>query len=97
MLDGERQIPCAVSTSAMDELENRRRQSPICEKRNSSGCAIGSKSVPLARFLQWSSKALRPVSFCVAWIFERAHSCVAGLAQVYCRAKPLNLPAMSAG
>jgi hypothetical protein len=30
--------------------------------------------VPLASFLQWSSKALRAASFCAAWIFERVHN-----------------------
>ncbi len=86
MLGGERQIPCAVSASAMDELEDSRRQSPTSAKHNSFGCVIGSKSVPLASFSQWNSKALRLVSLCVTWIFERAQSgwlLLAGYSRAY--------------
>ena len=79
MMDGDKEIPCAVSSSAMDDLERGAKPSPTSAKSSSCGCATGSNNAPRANSSPGSSRAPRPASSCAASIFgPRAFS---GLAE----------------
>lgn len=74
MIDGQTEVSCAVSTSAMDELERPEGNKPHQREAQFMRLRIASKSAPPSSFLQGSSKARRPASFCAAWIFGSAPS-----------------------
>ncbi|MEH2572723.1 hypothetical protein V1272_002058 [Bradyrhizobium sp. AZCC 1708] len=65
MLDGNREIPCAVSTSAMDELDG-----VVRARGNSCGCASASRRAPPANIGRPSSRERRPELSCAASISE---------------------------
>ncbi len=70
MLDGAREVPCAVSASAMDDLERVRADGAGASARSSSsGCATGSNNARRANSRRRSSRARLPASFCAASIF----------------------------
>ena len=52
MLDGQREVPCAISTSAMDELEGVGAGERASARRNSCGCAR-------APLIEWARKLER--------------------------------------
>ena len=62
MIDGERQIPCAVSTSAMDDLERAERTKP--DQREAQFIRLRDQIEARAayKFLAKSSRGLRPAS-----------------------------------
>jgi Protein of unknown function (DUF1488) len=52
MFDGNKEVPCAVSTSAMDDMEGGVREKASQRELNSCGCASASKPAPTANFRQ---------------------------------------------
>jgi hypothetical protein len=59
MMDGPTEIPCAVSATAMDEIEQ------------VSDYESASSNVPRGNSSRASSKVIRPASFCAASTFGR--------------------------
>lgn len=68
MHDGAKEIPCAITTSAMDYLSASRKSGPSSEKPSSSACRAALKQARQLNIARRSSKAPRPASCCEASI-----------------------------
>ena len=68
MMDGAREVPCAVSAAGMDELEHVPRTRADLRRSSSRGCGTGSRHARHANSKRGSSRALRPASSCAASI-----------------------------
>ena len=70
MLDGARRVPCAVSASAMDDLERGARTAPTQREERFVRLRDRIEQCAARKFRRRSSKASRPKSFCAASILE---------------------------
>ena len=70
MMDGAREIQCAVSASAMDDIEQAHGRRRISANRNFCDCVIGSNGALRKNSSLATSKATLPASSCAALIFE---------------------------
>ena len=69
MMDGDKEISCAVSSLAMDDLEHGVKAKPISATTSSCGCVTGSNNAHRANSLPGSLRGRRQGSSCGAWTF----------------------------
>ena len=69
MMDGDKEICCAVSSSAMDDLERGVKAKPDQRTISSCACVTASSSAHRANSLPRNLRDARRGSSCAAWIF----------------------------
>jgi len=69
VMDGAREIPCAISASAMDDIEHVSRTAPDQREQQFLRCVIRSNNARRGNSLPGSSKAILRASFCALSIF----------------------------
>jgi|SRR6267142_2945598 hypothetical protein len=72
MFDGQEEIPCAISTSALDDLESLARSKPNEREAQFMRLRDRIEEVPLANFLQRSSRALLQALSCAVSISKNS-------------------------
>jgi len=69
VMDGAREIPCAISASAMDDIEHVSRTAPDQRAQQFLRCVIRSNNARRGNSLPGSSKSILRASFCALSIF----------------------------